>query len=196
MGRVGVFVDRDGTLNEEVGYLNHVDRLVLLPRSGEALRLLNEAGLVTILISNQSGVARGYFPESLVVEVHERLRRILSEEGARLDAIYYCPHHPDFGPPELRRACDCRKPATGMIDRGVAEFDLDPARSYVVGDKLSDVACAQAAGATGILVQTGYGRGELQNQGERERVFPDHEASDLLDAAAWIVERERARGTR
>lgn len=194
MGRVGVFVDRDGTLNEEVGYLNHPRRLVLLPGSGAAIRLLNEAGLVTILISNQSGVARGYFPESLVREIHAKLEGMLAEEGARLDAIYYCPHHPDFGPRELRKACDCRKPGTGMIERGVEEFGLDPARSYVVGDKLSDVACAQAAGATGVLVLTGYGRGELARKGGSEGVFPDHEATDLLDAAAWIVSRERARG--
>jgi D-glycero-D-manno-heptose 1,7-bisphosphate phosphatase len=194
MGRAGVFVDRDGTLNEEVGYLDHPDRCVLLPRSADAVRILNEAGLVTILISNQSGVARGYFPERRVGEVHGRLAALLAAEGARFDAIYYCPHHPDFGPPGLRGPCACRKPGTGMIERGVSEFGLDPARSYVVGDKLSDVACAKAAGATGILVLTGHGREELARGDGSGGAAPDHQAADLHDAAAWIVARERARG--
>lgn len=193
MGRVGVFLDRDGTVNEEVGYLNHVDRCRLLPRAAEAIRLLNDAGLVTILVSNQSGVARGYFQERLVQEVHAKLERMLSAEGARLDAIYYCPHHPDIGPPGLKRECDCRKPRIGMLLRGAEKFDIDLACSYIVGDKLSDVACGQEAGALGILVHTGYGRGELENHPRRGDVIPDHQASDLIDAAAWIVSRERSR---
>ena len=194
MGRAGVFIDRDGTVIEEVGYLDDADRLRLLPRAAEAIRILNEAGAVTILVSNQSGVARGYFPESRVKEVHDRLLRMLGEEGARLDAIYYCPHHPEFGPPDLKIACDCRKPGTGMIERGLAAFDLDAARAYVVGDKLTDVACAHAAGSTGVLVRTGYGSREQERRPEGAGTTPDHEAADLFDAAAWILSRERERG--
>lgn len=194
MGRVGVFIDRDGTVNEEVGYLDDVDRLRLIPGAARAVRLLNEADVVTILVSNQSGVARGYFPESRVKEVHAELERMLGSEGARLDAIYYCPHHPDFGPPGLRVLCDCRKPRTGMITRGVEEFGLDPLHSYVVGDKLTDIACAKAAGSIGVLVHTGYGRGERDSNPERGRVVPDHEAADLLEAAAWIISREQREG--
>jgi len=194
MGRVGVFIDRDGTVNEEVGYLDDLDRLRLIPGAARGIRLLNEAGLVTILVSNQSGVARGYFPESRVKEIHAGLARMLGAEGARLDAIYYCPHHPDFGPPGLRVACNCRKPRTGMIARGVEEFGLDAARSYVLGDKLTDIACARAAGSIGVLVQTGYGRGERDSNPERGPVVPDHDAADLLEAATWIISREGREG--
>ncbi len=194
MGRVGVFIDRDGTLNEEVGYVNHLDRLCLLPRSAEAVRLLNDAGLATILVTNQSGVARGYFPEKLVQEVNAQIERLLAAEGARLEAIYYCPHHPDVGPPGLRVNCDCRKPRTGMLDRGARELGLDLARSYMIGDTLRDVECAQTAGALAIMVLTGYGKGELEYHPKRDRVIPDHTAADLLDAAAWIVTRERVKG--
>ncbi|OGP86962.1 MAG: D,D-heptose 1,7-bisphosphate phosphatase [Deltaproteobacteria bacterium RBG_13_65_10] len=192
-GRVGVFIDRDGTLNEEVGYVNHPDRLRLLPRSAEAVRLLNEAGLAAVLVTNQSGVARGYFPEKLVQALNAKVERFLAAEGARLDAIYYCPHHPEVGPPEYRIDCDCRKPRTGMLDRGARELGLDLGRSYMVGDSLRDVECAQNAGALAILVLTGYGKGELEYHPKRDRVIPDHTAADLLDAAAWIVARERAK---
>jgi D-glycero-D-manno-heptose 1,7-bisphosphate phosphatase len=194
MGRVGVFIDRDGTLNEEVGYVNHLDRLRLLPRSAEAVRLLNDAGVATILVTNQSGVARGYFPEKLVREVNAQIERLLAAEGARLDAIYYCPHHPDVGPPGLRLDCNCRKPRTGMLVRGARELGVDLARSYMVGDTLRDVECAQAAGALAIMVRTGYGKGEQEYHPMRDCVIPDHTAADLLDAAAWIVARERGRG--
>ncbi|MFQ5458351.1 MAG: D-glycero-alpha-D-manno-heptose-1,7-bisphosphate 7-phosphatase [Myxococcota bacterium] len=190
MGRAGVFLDRDGTIIEDVGYLDTADRLRLLPRAAEAVRLLNAAGLVTIVISNQSGVARGYFPEERVQQVHARLASVLAGEGARLDAIYYCPHHPDFGPPALRVACDCRKPRTGMIERGAAEFGLDAARCYVVGDKGTDVACARRAGAIGVLVHGGGG----VEPPAKEPVAADHEAADLFEAASWIVSRERGQG--
>jgi D-glycero-D-manno-heptose 1,7-bisphosphate phosphatase len=194
MRRVGVFLDRDGTVIEEVGYVNHPDRLRLLPRSAEAIRLLNDAGFPAVLVTNQSGVARGYFPEKLVQELHAKLERLLAQEGARLDAIYYCPHHPDVGPPGLRLDCDCRKPRTGMLDRAAADLGIDLARSYMIGDTFRDVTCAQAAGALAIMVQTGYGKGELEYHPDRDRVIPDHPAIDLLDAVAWIVARERAKG--
>jgi D-glycero-D-manno-heptose 1,7-bisphosphate phosphatase len=194
MGRVGVFIDRDGTLNEEVGYVNHLDRLRLLPRSTEAVRLLNDADLATILVTNQSGVARGYFPEKLVREVNAQIERLLAAEGARLDAVYYCPHHPDVGPPGLRVDCDCRKPRTGMLERGARELGVDLAQSYMVGDTLRDVECGQTAGALAIMVRTGYGQGELEYHPKRDCVIPDYTAADLLDAAAWIVARERGRG--
>jgi len=133
MDGVAVFLDRDGTLNEEAGYLNHVDRLKLIDHAAEAVRLLNRRGLKTVVVTNQAGVARGYFPERHVPRLHERLRALLEEQGAELDAIYYCPHHPDVGEPPYRRDCDCRKPGLGMIYRAEKELSVDAGRSYMVG---------------------------------------------------------------
>ena len=130
MANRAVFLDRDGTLNEEVGYVNHLDRFILLPKVGEAIRLLNQHGLKTVVITNQSGVARGYFEESLIHQVHERMKDLLRKEGAHLDGIYYCPHHPDVGKPPYRQKCRCRKPDTGLVDRAVKELDIDCSGSY------------------------------------------------------------------
>lgn len=188
--RIAVFLDRDGTINEEVGYLEHSDRLMVLPRVVEAIRLLNENNLLAVLVTNQSGVARGYFPESAVNEVHERLKNILKEEGAHLDGIYYCPHHPDVGLPEYRLDCDCRKPRTGMIEKAAKDLDIDISRSYMVGDKIIDVEFAHKAGAKGIMVMTGYGREELKHFSHEWKVHPDHIADDLYDAVKWILDQE------
>lgn len=190
MTRRAVFMDRDGTISEEVGYLNHLSRYRLMPRSLEAIRLVNRAGILAIVTTNQSGVARGYFSESLVHEVHALLRSRAAEAGARLDAIYYCPHHPREGDPPLRADCDCRKPRPGMILRAAREHRIDLARSYVIGDSLADIEAAAAAGVPGILVLTGYGRGLVEHQSDRLRVAPLHTAEDLLDAVRWILARE------
>jgi D-glycero-D-manno-heptose 1,7-bisphosphate phosphatase len=187
-GRWAVFFDRDGTLTEEVGYVNHPDRLRLIPGAAEAIRTLNEAGVPAILATNQAGVARGYFTEDLVKVVLTRLEVLLGDLGARLDALYYCPHHPSVGPEPYRKACDCRKPKTGMLERGAREFGLDLRRCYVVGDKISDVAFARAAGARGVMVLTGYGLGEMTYQRQDWTVQPDHVADDLPAAVAWILE--------
>jgi len=159
MDGVAVFLDRDGTLNEEAGYLNHVDRLKLIDGAAEAVRLLNRHGLKTVVVSNQAGVARGYFPEELLPRLHDRLRALLKEQGAELDAIYYCPHHPDVGEPPYRQDCDCRKPGLGMIRRAEKELSVDARRSYMVGDKISDVEFGKKAGCKSILLLTGYGKG-------------------------------------
>src|SRR5262245_51211482 len=130
----GVFLDRDGTVCEEVGYVNHVSRCRLLPRSAEAIRLLNEAGLPVVVVTNQAGVARGYFQEEMILAVHDRLRALLAEQGARLAGIYYCPHHPSAGEPPYRTECGCRKPKPGMLYRASREIGIDLARSFLVGD--------------------------------------------------------------
>lgn len=188
-----VFLDRDGTLNEERGYLNHVDRLKLIDGAPEAVALLNRHGLRTIVVSNQSGVARAYFQEELLNRLHEKLRTLLEERGARLDAIYYCPHHPSVGDPPYRRNCDCRKPKLGMIRKAEREFSVDPHRSYMVGDKLSDVQFGTDAGCKSILVLTGYGKGEWENRRGGTDRDPDYVATDILDAAKWIVNDLEAR---
>ena len=188
MTKRAVFIDRDGTLNEEVGYINHVSRLMLLPRAAEAVRKLNEAGVPAVVISNQAGVARGYFPEERVIEVNDRLKELLSEQGARLDGLYYCPHHPDGVESPYRRDCDCRKPKTGMIDLAARELDLDVAGSYMVGDRFGDIRLARAAGCKGVMVLTGYGRGAWEHDRDRADVYPDYVAVNLLDAVEWLIE--------
>jgi len=190
--RGAIIMDRDGTISEEVGYVNHLSRWRLLPRSLEAVRLVNQAGLLAIVTTNQSGVARGYFSQDLVEAVHGRLRLLAGESGARLDAIYYCPHHPSEGAPPWRSACDCRKPKPGMILRAAREHDIDLASSFVVGDSVVDIEAGHAAGVPGVLVLTGYGRGLVEHQKDRFRTPPAHTAEDLLAAVRWILERRAA----
>lgn len=190
MTRKAVFMDRDGTVCEEVGYVNHVDRLRLLPRSAEAIRRCNEAGFQTVVVTNQAGVARGYFREDMVDQVHDRLRELLAASGARLDGIYYCPHHPSEGPGPYRSLCECRKPKPGMLHRARDEMGIDLTSSYMVGDSSRDVEAARNAGVTPLLVLTGYGRGEWEHQREKWIHRPAHVGEDLLDAVGWILERE------
>ena len=193
MNAIAVFLDRDGTINEEGGYINHVDRLKLIDGAAEAVALLGRHGLKTIVVTNQAGVARGYYPAEHLPKLHDRLRELLKEGGAELDAIYYCPHHPDVGEPPFRKDCDCRKPRLGMIRSAEREHGVDAARSYMVGDKISDVEFGRKAGCKSILVLTGYGKGELEYHRDKLSGEPDYIADDLLDAAKWIVRDLEAR---
>jgi D-glycero-D-manno-heptose 1,7-bisphosphate phosphatase len=182
-----VFLDRDGTVTEEVGYLTNVDMLRMIPGAGAAIRKLNQSGFKVVLVTNQSGVARGYFPESLVHEAHERLTGMLKSEGARLDGIYYCPHHPTAGKSQYTTVCDCRKPATGLLDRAAKELNIDLSGSYMVGDKWSDVELAHNAGANAVLVQTGFAHDDPGNVRPEQVDDPDFTAHDLAEAAEWIL---------
>ena len=182
-----VFLDRDGTVNEEVGYLRDLDQLRLIPGAGAAIKRLNEAGLKVVLVTNQSGVARGYFPESLVHEAHERLAQMLGKEGARIDAVYYCPHHPTAGNAHYTMTCACRKPGTGLIDQAARDLGIDVKRSYVVGDKWSDVELGQRAGAHSILVQSGFAPDDPGNKRPLHIKDPDFIARTLTEAADWII---------
>jgi D-glycero-D-manno-heptose 1,7-bisphosphate phosphatase len=188
-----VFVDRDGTLNEEVGYMNHLTRLRLFPWSGEAVRKLNEAGLPVVAVTNQSGIARGYFTEELLHQVHEEIARQLAAQGARIDAFYYCPHHPEGPLPAYRLACRCRKPATGMVEEGARRLHLDLASSYIVGDSYRDMQLGFNAGLRTILVMTGYGRGEFEYHARQWPRQPEHVVENLLEAATLILEDLPAR---
>lgn len=190
MGRRAIIMDRDGTVCEEVGYVNHVDRIRLLPRSAEAIRRANDAGFQTVVVTNQAGVARGYFTEDLVADVHDKVRAMLADSGARLDGIYYCPHHPTVGAPPYRKACECRKPLPGMLLRARDEMGIALESSYMIGDSVRDVEAGHRAGATPVLVLTGYGRGEWEHQSHAWSVRPAHVAEDLLDAIGWILSRE------
>lgn len=189
MPKAAAFIDRDGTLTEEVGYVNHPKRLRLLPRSAEAIRELNAAGLAAVVTTNQTGVARGYFSEDVLHAVNDELVSQLKQAGAHLDGIYVCPHHPTEGEPPFRARCECRKPRPGLLLRAASELGLDLAASTVVGDKPSDVLAARRVGARGVLVLTGYGLGEWEYRRDRFPVEPDHVAGDLLDAVEWILAR-------
>jgi len=185
--RPAVFLDRDGTINEQMGYINHISRFHLLPGVGHAIRLLNERQVPAVVISNQSGLARGYFPAELLDEVHRLMEDSLLREGARLDGIYVCPHHPEAKEEKYRLTCQCRKPKTGLFIRAAEELNLDLARSYVVGDRWTDLKAAAACEAKGVLVLTGYGRGELQYVGPRQALAPHFVAEDLQKAVRWIL---------
>ncbi len=192
-GRPAVFIDRDGCLTEEVGYVNHPSRIRLLPRSVEAVGRLNQAGIPVVVVTNQAGVAKGYFSEETLRDVNAEMMRQLAAGQARLDALYVCLHHPREGERPYRVHCDCRKPRPGMLIKAAAELGLDLAASAMVGDKLSDVEAGQAAGAAGILVLSGYGRGEWEYRSAGSRIKPDYVGGDLLDAVDWVMERA-ARG--
>ena len=183
-----VFIDRDGTISDEVGYVNHVSRYRVFPFAAEAVRALNDAGWLAVLVTNQAGVARGYFKEDLIGQVHGLLAAELERGGARLDAVYYCPHHPSVGEPPYRLDCDCRKPRPGLITRAAVELDLDLARCWMVGDRHSDVELARNAGVRAAFVLSGYGRGELEHQSHDWKHQPDLVAENLLEAVRKIVE--------
>jgi D-glycero-D-manno-heptose 1,7-bisphosphate phosphatase len=185
-----VFLDRDGTVNEEVGYLTNIDKLHLIPGAGAAIRRLNEAGFKVVLVTNQSGVARGYFPESLVQDAHLRLDQLLEPDDARIDAVYYCPHHPTAGNSEYTRDCDCRKPRTGLIERAVKDLVIDINRSYIVGDKWSDIELGQRAGIHAVLVMSGFAPDDPGNQRPDRVKDPDFLAHSLTEAVGWIIEHE------
>jgi D-glycero-D-manno-heptose 1,7-bisphosphate phosphatase len=181
-----VFLDRDGTIIEDVGYLDALDRVAWYPWTVDAIRMLNRAGLPVVVVTNQSGIARGLFDEAFVAETHRHLDARLAAGGARVDAYYYCPHHTDGRVAAYTRTCDCRKPGRAMIDRAAADLGLDPARSVVVGDKWSDVQLGRAVGARAVLVRTGSGAAEepLPPEG----VFADAVVDNLAAAASWILE--------
>jgi D-glycero-D-manno-heptose 1,7-bisphosphate phosphatase len=182
-----VFLDRDGTISEEVGYVNHISRLRLFPWTAEAIRKLNQAGFTVIVVTNQSGVGQGYFPENLVHEVHARIQSELKAQGARIDAFYYCPHHPNARLAAYRTECQCRKPATGMLEQAARDFGLNLRASFMVGDSTRDVECGLRAGARTLMVMTGYGRGNIQYQRHALPRMPDWRVEDLREAVEAIL---------
>ncbi|MDQ5846566.1 MAG: HAD family hydrolase [Acidobacteriota bacterium] len=182
-----VFIDRDGTISEEVGYINHPERFRLFPYAAAAIKQLNQNGWLAIVTTNQAGVARGYFAEDMIHAVHARMTNELEADGARLDGIYYCAHHPSVGDPPYRIDCDCRKPKPGLITRAARDFDIDLNNSWVVGDRYSDIELARNAGVKSALVLSGYGRGEWEHQRSSWTQQPDLVADDLLAAVHLIV---------
>ena len=182
-----VFIDRDGTISEEVGYINHSSRFRLFPYAAAAIKHLNDNGWLAIVVTNQAGVARGYFSEDMIQTVHAEMTKELESGGARLDAIYYCAHHPSVGEPPYRFDCDCRKPKPGLISRAAQDFDIDLAGSWMVGDRYSDVELARNAGVKSMFVMSGYGRGEWEHQRASWTEQPDLVGENLLEAVKNIV---------
>ena len=185
-----VFIDRDGTISEEVGYINHPSRFSLFPYAASAVQHLNENGWLAILVTNQAGVARGYFSEDMIQTVHARMTADLERNGAKLDAIYYCAHHPSVGEPPYRFDCDCRKPKPGLISRAAQDFDIDLSESWMVGDRYSDIELARNAGLKSAFVLSGYGRGEWEHQRASWTEKSDLVAENLLEAVHLIVAQD------
>lgn len=175
-----VFLDRDGTLNPDPGYISDPDTFNLFPGVGEALARLQHAGFLLILITNQSGIARGLITNEQLAAIHEKMQTQLNAAGARIDAIYHCPHHPDYPPVDGVSDCNCRKPRPGLIERALRDHKIDPASSYMVGDRSSDIKIALATAVKPIFI----GPAPLPNYAE-VATFPD-----LAAAATWILQQK------
>ena len=180
------FLDRDGVLIEEAHYLSEVEQVHLIPGVAESIANLNLAGVPVVVVTNQAGVARGYFPEDRVAEVHEYLDELLAERGAWVDRYYYCPHHPDAAVEQYRVACECRKPRPGLLTRAAREMGLDLAGSYLVGDKVSDLAAGGAAGCKTLLVRTGHGA-KVDTNAVEARWNLVRVAADLNEAVRYLL---------
>jgi D,D-heptose 1,7-bisphosphate phosphatase len=183
MSNHAIFLDRDGTLNEDPGYISDPDKVVLFPDTGEALSLLKKYGFLLIIISNQSGIARGKITNKEVDAVNSRINSLLSEYKVKVDAFYYCPAHPDYNNAE---ECDCRKPSPKLVFEAVKEFDIDLEKSYFIGDAVSDIQCGKNAGIKTILVRTGKGE-ESFSILQKENNFPTFVADNLLNACNFIL---------
>lgn len=187
-----VFIDRDGTINEQRGYINHISRFILLPGVGKAIYHLNRNDYHVVVTSNQSGVAQGYFPVELVHETHELMKRELAKDNAHVDGVYFCPHHPNGIVSGYTKQCACRKPDTGLIEKAKSDLEIDMDRSFVIGDRWIDIEFAHKAGLPGILVLTGYGRGDLEYVIPRKSTKPLFVAEDLPKAVVWLLAQNRS----
>lgn len=185
-----VFLDRDGVINEEVGYVDSLEKLTIIPVAYQAIRLINESGMKAVVVSNQAGVAKGLFTEELVKKVNDCLKTTLSQQGAYIDSFYYCPHHPTEGAEPYRQICNCRKPAPGMLIQAAQDLNINLKKSYFVGDRFRDMEAAKRAGVKGILVRTGYGSKLLQDDGPDMATpenKPDFITANILEAVKWIL---------
>jgi D-glycero-D-manno-heptose 1,7-bisphosphate phosphatase len=192
--RPAIFLDRDGVIIEDVNYLARPNQVRLIPGSAEAIAALNRAGWPIVVVTNQAGVARGYFPETAVTCVHRHMARELAAYGAVIEAFYFCPHHPEAEIERYRIACACRKPSPGMLHRAADELGIDLERSWMIGDRISDLEAGAAAGARTILVRTGLGAGADTTALDRGRLHLELVAADLADAVVkcGMAEMERA----
>jgi len=178
--KTGVFLDRDDTIIRDMVYLNDPDKIEILPRVCEAIHALNEKNIPVIVITNQSGIARGILSEEKLSEIHLELLSLLARQGARIDAIYYCPHHAEGTVEKYTHACSCRKPEPGLLLEAAKDFCLELSACYMIGDKAIDVETIHRVGGKGVLLSAG----EAHNMQQR----PDHIAHDLHEAVDWVLE--------
>lgn len=190
MTKRAVFLDRDGTINKDVGYPSSYNSIEIYPYSFKAVRKLNQAGFITVVVTNQSGVGRGLIEEDILKDIHARMQEEFKAQNARLDSIYYCPHYISSAYSEYNKNCACRKPRPGMALKAAAELGIDTARSYMIGDKAEDIIFGMNIKAIPILLLTGHGRHalkELKDMGKE----PAYVAENLLEAASWILKQEK-----
>jgi D-glycero-D-manno-heptose 1,7-bisphosphate phosphatase len=186
--RIAVFLDRDGTVIEENGFLCRADDVRIIPGAGKAIHRLNSRGIPVCIVSNQSGVARGLFSEEDLAPIHARMLADLRADGAWIDRILWCPHHPTEGRPPYNIECECRKPKPGMVHLLAGELGIALPRSFVIGDRVSDVGLATGVGAQGILVLTGYGKSALK-EAEQAGVRIDHVAPSIVEAIDFVIQQ-------
>ncbi len=184
-----IFLDRDGTINREDGYITKVEQIHLYEGTVPALRMLNEMGYRIVIVSNQAGVGKGLLNEDELLKINNAILKILADQGVSIERLYYCPHHPDAVVPVYRKQCACRKPATGMVVRAAQDLGVDVRGAYMIGDKLCDMELAYNFGGRGILVLTGYGTKE-QALIDGKPYAPVYLAADILDAVRWIKDRD------
>jgi D-glycero-D-manno-heptose 1,7-bisphosphate phosphatase len=190
MTQKAVFLDRDGTINKDVGYPGSYDAIQIYPFSFEAVRKLNQAGFITVVVTNQSGVGRGLIDENILKDIHAKMQEAFLAHNARLDRIYYCPHYISSANPEYNKDCSCRKPKPGMALKAASELKIDTTKSYMIGDKAEDILFGMNIDATPILLLTGHGRRalkELTDMGKK----PACVAVNLLEATSWILKQKQ-----
>ncbi|KPJ69609.1 hypothetical protein AMJ44_03125 [candidate division WOR-1 bacterium DG_54_3] len=180
-----VFLDRDGTIVEDVGYMNTPEQIKFIPGAIEAIKMLNEGGYKVVIISNQAGVARGLITEDMLQTIDKTLHKWILHGGAHLDGIYYCPHHPEHGVYPYKQVCECRKPHPGLIKRAHRDLNINLSQSYMIGDKASDVQAGKNAGTKTVFVTSGRGKEEK----EKLKIKPDHVADNLLEAVKWVLKQ-------
>jgi len=181
------FIDRDGTINIDGGYINHPGNFEIYPFAAQALRMLNTADWLVVIITNQSGIGRGFYTIDIMEEIHAKMNRHFAAQGVKIDAIYYCPHDPHSKIEEYRKDCDCRKPNTGMFEQAIRELPVDKENMVVIGDKYSDMEAGFKIGAKTVMVKTGYGLGEFRLKSRQWRRQPDRSAENLLEAVRIVI---------
>ncbi|MDR0454062.1 MAG: D-glycero-beta-D-manno-heptose 1,7-bisphosphate 7-phosphatase [Deferribacteraceae bacterium] len=182
------FIDRDGTINIDGGYINNPDNFEIYPFAAQALRMLNTADWSVVIVTNQSGIGRGFYTTEIMNAIHAKMYGYFAAQGVKIDGLYYCPHDPNSKIEEYRKDCNCRKPKTGMFEQAIRELSADTKNMVVVGDKYGDMEAGFKIGAKTILVNTGYGRGEFEQKSHLWRQLPDHRAENLLEAVRIIID--------